>query len=209
MRLAKNHQIFEGIYGWTNPPQCVHGHSPSPSSKKEPLSVRPRILPDIYTPTASTSILRSVNLCNKTPTSPVSICFILTILTLLPMGHTLVSLAYCFFRLAAFRQIQGCTALFRVFPTRKCSTKARVTPSLICSVALNGKKDSHAQQRHGPLFFSAGLEAEIRHGAKSKAKVNGHKKNLDSGLNVHPVGINLLAQAGYGDQNHSLQMHRY
>ena len=66
-------------------------------------------------------------------------------------------------------------------------------------VALEWQKRFSHSNAHGPLFFSAGLEAEIRHGAKSKAKVNGHKKNLDSDLNVHPVGINLLAQAGYGD----------
>ena len=61
------------------------------------------------------------------------------------------------------------------------------------------KFTAKAGNGHGPLFFSAGLEAEIRHGVKSKAKVNGHKENLSNNLNVHPIGINLLAQAGYGD----------
>lgn len=91
-------------------------------------------------------------------------------------------------------------ALFRVFPTRKCIPKAGYAISTSgIPVALEWQKRFSHSNAHGPLFFSAGLEAEIRHGAKSKAKVNGHKKNLDSGLNVHPVGINLLAQAGYGD----------
>ena len=55
---------------------------------------------------------------------------------------------------------------------------------------LNGK---------GPLFFAVGPEAEIRHGFRSKAKVNGSKKTIDKGLNGRPLGINLLAQAGYAD----------
>lgn len=50
---------------------------------------------------------------------------------------------------------------------------------------------------HGPVFVSVGAEAEIRHGIKSKVKINGEKENLDKGLNVQPVGINLLVQAGY------------
>ncbi|WP_455592611.1 hypothetical protein [Bacteroides sp.] len=53
--------------------------------------------------------------------------------------------------------------------------------------------------RKGPLFFSAGLEAEIRHGVKSKVKYAGQKRNLGNDLNIHPLGINFLAQAGYGD----------
>lgn len=54
-------------------------------------------------------------------------------------------------------------------------------------------------QRSGPLFFSLGLEAEIRHGVKSKVAYLGQSENLGGDLNVNPVGINLLAQGGYGD----------
>lgn len=53
--------------------------------------------------------------------------------------------------------------------------------------------------RNGPLFFSFGPEIETRMWARSKAKVDGKKKTLARDLNTHPVGINLLAQAGYGD----------
>lgn len=53
--------------------------------------------------------------------------------------------------------------------------------------------------RKGPLFFSVGAEAEIRHGVKSKVKFAGQKRNIGNDLNVHPLGVNLLAQAGYGD----------
>lgn len=49
------------------------------------------------------------------------------------------------------------------------------------------------------LFFSLGAEAEIRHGVRSMGKIDGHKETFDKGLNVRPVGINLLAQAGYDD----------
>lgn len=53
--------------------------------------------------------------------------------------------------------------------------------------------------RKGPLFFSAGLEAEIRHGVKSKVKYAGQKRNIGNDLNVNPLGINLLVQGGYDD----------
>ncbi|WP_321332441.1 outer membrane beta-barrel protein [uncultured Bacteroides sp.] len=56
------------------------------------------------------------------------------------------------------------------------------------------------QQRFGnkgPLFASLGGEAEIRCWINSKVKVDDHEKTLDKNLNIHPVGINLLAQAGY------------
>lgn len=57
------------------------------------------------------------------------------------------------------------------------------------------KRFSH----QGPLFFSAGPEFEIRHGVKSKVKYAGQSRNIGNDLNVRPVGINLLAQAGYED----------
>ncbi len=58
------------------------------------------------------------------------------------------------------------------------------------------------QQRvngHGPIFLSAGAEVEWRYGIKSKAKVNGDSKTIDSGLNARPLGINLLVQGGFSN----------
>lgn len=63
--------------------------------------------------------------------------------------------------------------------------------------------------KHRPVFFAAGPEVEIRHGIKSMAKVNGHKETLDKGMYVHPVGINLLAQAGYGNLGFYLRYSTY
>lgn len=60
-----------------------------------------------------------------------------------------------------------------------------------------------------PIFFAIGPEVEIRHGIKSMAKVNGHKETLDKGMYVHPVGINLLAQAGYGNLGFYLRYSTY
>ena len=62
---------------------------------------------------------------------------------------------------------------------------------------------------HRPLFFTAGPEVEIRHGIKSMAKVNGEKETLGKGMNVHPVGINLLAQAGFGNLGFYLRYSTY
>lgn len=53
--------------------------------------------------------------------------------------------------------------------------------------------------RKGPLFFSAGPEFEIRHGVKSKVKYAGQSRNIGNDLNVRPLGVNLLAQAGFND----------
>ena len=62
---------------------------------------------------------------------------------------------------------------------------------------------------HRPIFVAAGPEVEIRHGIKSMAKVNGHKETLGKGMYVHPVGINLLAQAGYGNLGFYLRYSTY
>ncbi|KAA6323320.1 hypothetical protein EZS27_027227 [termite gut metagenome] len=53
---------------------------------------------------------------------------------------------------------------------------------------------------HGPIFISAGGEAEIRWSVKSKVKYGGNKREntLGKDLNVNPIGVNLLAQVGYG-----------
>lgn len=59
------------------------------------------------------------------------------------------------------------------------------------------------QQRLGrsnKLFFNIGPEFEIRHGVKSFTHINGGKKQrMGKDMYVNPVGVNLLAQAGYGD----------
>lgn len=58
------------------------------------------------------------------------------------------------------------------------------------------------QQKLGghTLFINAGPEFEIRHGIRSFSHLNGGKKQtMGKGMYVHPVGINLLAQAGIGD----------
>ena len=59
------------------------------------------------------------------------------------------------------------------------------------------------QQRLGrsnKLFFNIGPEFEIRHGVKSFTHINGGKKQrIGKDMYVNPVGVNLLAQAGYGD----------
>ena len=63
-------------------------------------------------------------------------------------------------------------------------------------VALEWQKRINGR---GPVFLSAGLEAEIRHGIHSKVKYNGHKETLDKGLYVRRVGLNLLVQGGYNN----------
>ncbi|NDV59386.1 outer membrane beta-barrel protein [Bacteroides sp. 519] len=51
----------------------------------------------------------------------------------------------------------------------------------------------------GPLFVSVGAELETRFWTKSLAKVDGKKRTLDKDLNVRPLGVNLLVQAGYSN----------
>ncbi len=51
----------------------------------------------------------------------------------------------------------------------------------------------------GPLFFSMGAEIETRLWTKSIAVVNGKKQTLNKDLNVRPLGVNILLQAGYSD----------
>ncbi len=61
----------------------------------------------------------------------------------------------------------------------------------------------------GPLFASFGPEIEIRHGIKSIAKTDGKSRTVGKQLNVHPVGINLLAQVGFGDWGAYLRYSTY
>lgn len=49
------------------------------------------------------------------------------------------------------------------------------------------------------LYISAGLEPEWRYSIKSKAKVNGRDETIDSDLNVNPIGLNMVAEARYGN----------
>ena len=99
----------------------------------------------------------------------------------------------------AFREIDGVTEIYSGMeaeePIEYSKSRLRyfyfrIPLSIEWQTRLNGK---------GPLFFAVGPEAEIRHGFRSKAKVNGSKKTIDKGLNGRPLGINLLAQAGYAD----------
>ena len=99
----------------------------------------------------------------------------------------------------AFREIDGVTEIYSGMaaeePTEYSKSRLRyfyfrIPLSIEWQTRLNGK---------GPLFFAVGPEAEIRHGFRSKAKFNGSKKTIDKGLNGRPLGINLLAQAGYAD----------
>ncbi len=68
------------------------------------------------------------------------------------------------------------------------------------------------QQRihhRGPLFASFGPEVEIRHGIKSKVRYDGKSHTAGKHLNVHPVGINLLAQVGYNNWGAYLRYSTY
>lgn len=47
-------------------------------------------------------------------------------------------------------------------------------------------------------FIAAGPEVEWRFWTKSRAKYDNKKHTLSSNLNTHPLGMNLLLQAGYG-----------
>lgn len=47
-------------------------------------------------------------------------------------------------------------------------------------------------------FIAAGPEIEWRVGVKSRAKYDNKKHTLSDKLNTHPLGMNLLLQAGYG-----------
>ena len=99
----------------------------------------------------------------------------------------------------AFREIDGVTQIYpgemAEEPTEYSKSRLRyfyfrIPLSIEWQTRINGR---------GPLFFAVGPEAEIRHGVKSKGKINGVKKTFDKGLNVRPLGINVLAQAGYAD----------
>lgn len=75
-------------------------------------------------------------------------------------------------------------------PTVFITTKvAYAISTSVYAVALEWQKRINGR---GPIFLSAGLEAEIRHGIHSKVKYDGHKETIDKGLNVRPVGLNLL-----------------
>lgn len=99
----------------------------------------------------------------------------------------------------AFRNIDGVT---QVVPGESGETPInysksrlryfyfRIPLSIEWQTRLSGKK---------PIFFSVGPEAEIRHGFRSKGKINGEKETFDKGLHGRPVGINVLAQAGYNN----------
>lgn len=56
------------------------------------------------------------------------------------------------------------------------------------------------QKSDDKFFLNAGAEFEIRHGVKSFTHINGGKRQtVGKGMYTRPVGINLPAQAGYGN----------
>ncbi len=64
--------------------------------------------------------------------------------------------------------------------------------------------------RRRPIFFNIGPEFEIRHGVKSFTHINGGKKTrVGKGMYVNPVGVSLLAQAGYGNLGFYLRYNTY
>ena len=99
----------------------------------------------------------------------------------------------------AFREIDGITQIYPGEAAEELTEYSksrlryfyfRIPLSIEWQTRINGR---------GPLFFAVGPEAEIRHGFRSKGKINGEKKTFDKGLNGRPLGINVLAQAGYAD----------
>lgn len=84
----------------------------------------------------------------------------------------------------AFREIDGVTEIYSGMeaeePTEYSKSRLRyfyfrIPLSIEWQTRLNGK---------GPLFFAVGPEAEIRHGFRSKAKVNGSKKTIEDRKSV-------------------------
>lgn len=60
------------------------------------------------------------------------------------------------------------------------------------------------------MFFNFGPEIEIRHGMKSFTHINGGKKTrVGRGMYVNPVGVSLLAQAGFGNLGFYLRYNTY
>ena len=60
------------------------------------------------------------------------------------------------------------------------------------------------------IFFNLGPEFEIRHGVKSFTHINGgKKKRIGKGMYANPVGVSLLAQAGYGNLGFYLRYNLY
>lgn len=106
---------------------------------------------------------------------------------------------YTSFRLdnnTAFREIDGVTNNYPA-PDGVYYNQSRLRYFYFrVPVALEWQKRINGR---GPIFLSAGLEAEIRHGIHSKVKYDSHKETIDKGLNVRPVGLNLLVQGGYND----------
>lgn len=106
---------------------------------------------------------------------------------------------YTSFRLdnnTAFYEIDGVTNNFPAPEEVKYSQSRLRYFYFRIPVALEWQKRIN---NGGPLFVSAGIEAEIRHGIQSRVKKNGQKETLDQGMNVRPVGLNLLLQGGYDD----------
>lgn len=93
----------------------------------------------------------------------------------------------------AFREIDGVTEIYSGMeaeePIEYSKSRLRyfyfrIPLSIEWQTRLNGK---------GPLFFAVGPEAEIRHGFRSKAKVNGSKKTIDQGTERTPARYQLTS----------------
>lgn len=110
----------------------------------------------------------------------------------------------------AFVEVNGITTVVPGIPDRTTYSESRLRYFYFrLPLAIEWQKSLGGRIDKGPLFFSVSPELEIRHGIKSKAKVNGSKENLASGLNVHPIGINLVAQGGYGNVGAYLRYSTY
>lgn len=98
----------------------------------------------------------------------------------------------------AFREIDGVTQIYPGSAEEGIEyNKSRLRYFFFrLPLSLEWQKHTNAGP---PVYFTAGPEIEIHHGVKSISKVNGDKQTLNRGLNVRPVNINLLVQAGYGN----------
>jgi hypothetical protein len=97
----------------------------------------------------------------------------------------------------AFRKVNSITAILPSGEGRSYSQSRLYYYDVRVPAVFEWQKYS---RHHGPIFVSAGGEAEIRWNMKSKVKYesNKHEYTLSKDLNVNPIGVNLLAQVGYG-----------
>lgn len=80
----------------------------------------------------------------------------------------------------------------------KCQLALFFTITCHASLPISFEWQKHINRR-GPIFGSLGAEVETCFWVRSKAIIDDDKQTLSKDLNMRPLGINLLAQAGYGD----------